>query len=207
MSLVGGAVDSIDIHADSESFSRFRADASVIGVDIPIGPPDAGERAADALARARIGPRRSSVFSTPPRAALEADDYQTALDITRDAWGKGISKQAYGLRHRILDVGQVARTDSRIFEVHPEVSFREMNGRPLDYSKKTWNGQVLRRRLLRDVGIDIPEEPLEAGNVPVDDILDAAAAAWSAHRIAMGVAVSLPDPPERFGGREVAIWY
>jgi hypothetical protein len=36
----------------------------------------------------------------------------------------------------------------------------------------------------------------------------AAAAAWSAHRIATGRGVSLPDPPQRnAGGQVLAIWY
>ncbi|NUP38908.1 MAG: DUF429 domain-containing protein, partial [Streptomyces sp.] len=47
-----------------------------------------------------------------------------------------------------------------------------------------------------------------AGRVPPDDVLDAAAAAWSAHRIALGTAASLPDPPETTrDGLPVAIWY
>jgi predicted RNase H-like nuclease len=38
-------------------------------------------------------------------------------------------------------------------------------------------------------------------------VLDAAAAAWSAHRIATGCAVSYPDPPQRTDdGDEIAIW-
>ncbi|MFD8862917.1 DUF429 domain-containing protein, partial [Streptomyces sp. NPDC059590] len=46
------------------------------------------------------------------------------------------------------------------------------------------------------------------GRVPPDDVMDAAAAAWSAHRIALGTAVSLPDPPETTrDGLPVAIWY
>jgi predicted RNase H-like nuclease len=42
---------------------------------------------------------------------------------------------------------------------------------------------------------------------PADDVLDAAAAAWTARRKAVGEARSLPDPPELIRGRPVAIWY
>jgi predicted RNase H-like nuclease len=38
-------------------------------------------------------------------------------------------------------------------------------------------------------------------------VLDAAAAAWSAHRIALGTAGSFPDEPEVVDGLRVAIWY
>ncbi|MGH9461043.1 MAG: DUF429 domain-containing protein [Vicinamibacteria bacterium] len=40
-----------------------------------------------------------------------------------------------------------------------------------------------------------------------DDVLDAAAASWSAARIARGEAASLPAPPERdANGYPMAIW-
>jgi predicted RNase H-like nuclease len=41
----------------------------------------------------------------------------------------------------------------------------------------------------------------------LDDVLDAAASAWSAQRIATGKALCLPGPPELADGREGAIWY
>jgi predicted RNase H-like nuclease len=37
-------------------------------------------------------------------------------------------------------------------------------------------------------------------------VLDAAAAAWTARRVAAGEAASIPDPPEIIDGRAVAIW-
>ena len=48
-------------------------------IDIPIGLPSEGVRAADVAARAFVGPRRSSVFPTPPRAALVAATYADIL--------------------------------------------------------------------------------------------------------------------------------
>jgi predicted RNase H-like nuclease len=54
----------------------------------------------------------------------------------------------------------------------------------------------------------IPDVLEAVGMVPADDVLDAAAAAWSAQRIARGEAKSLPSPPEEDErGREIAIWY
>ena len=58
--------------------------ANVIAVDIPIDPPGLGARAADAGARAFVGPgRASSVFPTPPRASLEARTFAEANEIAR----------------------------------------------------------------------------------------------------------------------------
>jgi len=78
----------------------------------------------------------------------------------------------------------------------------------MQYPKKSWNGQMERRRLLADAGIVLPDGLTgRAGEVPVDDVLDAAAMAWTARRVADGVAIPLPSPPERIAGRDVAIWY
>ena len=45
--------------------ARQQADLAVVGIDIPIGLGDEGARAADVLAAATLGARRSSVFATP----------------------------------------------------------------------------------------------------------------------------------------------
>ena len=58
---------------------------------------------------------------------------------------------------------------------------------PLRYSKKSWNGFFLRLQKLAAAGIHIPpfldaagQRSRDPGRVSPDDILDAAAAAWSA---------------------------
>ncbi len=182
-------------------------DVSVIAVDIPIGLPEAQPRAADAAARAFVGPRRSSVFTTPPRVVLQAPNYQAARTVARRQFTRGISAQSYSLAPKILEVGEIADRDDRLVEVHPEVSFRAMAVDPLDHPKKTWNGQMARRLLLEGEGISIPIDLGVAGAVAPDDVLDAAAAAWSGRRKAHGLAESLPDPPEVLSGIKAAIWY
>jgi predicted RNase H-like nuclease len=160
-------------------------DAAVVGVDMPIGLPDNDVRAADRSARAFVGPRRSSVFATPPRRALEAATYAEA----RALWPP-LSAQAFALRAKILEVEEAL--EDRIIEVHPEVSFAELAGAHLTFSKRTWSGQHERRRLLRDAGIALPDE-LDAGAAGVDDVLDAAVVAWTANRYARGEALPLPE--------------
>jgi predicted RNase H-like nuclease len=94
----------------------------------------------------------------------------------------------------------------RFREVHPECSFAAMAGTPLASRKKTEAGQDERRTLLAATGILVPHDRGRGGQV--DDVLDAAAVAWTAHRITIGDAVSLPDPPERDADdRPVAVWY
>jgi hypothetical protein len=74
----------------------------VVAVDMPIGLPDRGQRQADVLARAAIGPLRSSVFITPVRAALMAADHAAASAINRELTGQGISIQAFGLKPKLV---------------------------------------------------------------------------------------------------------
>ena len=135
-----------------------------------------------------IGARRSSVFFTPSRAALEAPTYREARAIAPST-----SAQGWALRTAILDVDRV--DDPRVREVHPEVSFAVLAGKPLLFAKRTWNGQRERIGLLATAGITIPDQ-LDAGLVRSDDVLDAAIAAWTATRIAAGENVTIPPDPE-----------
>jgi predicted RNase H-like nuclease len=79
-------------------------------------------------------------------------------------------------------------------------------GQPLAPPKTSWLGVAIRRRLLAEARIDLPDNFGGPANyVPVDDLLDAAAAAWSAARVARGEADSLPEPPEMLDGTAAAI--
>src|SRR5205814_787729 len=115
-----------------ESFAdALLVDAQVVAVDIPIGLPTSGPRPADLAARRFVGPRASSVFTTPQRAVLEAPSYAEARRVATELTGKSIPAQTYALSRRILEVDEYAHTDERVIEVHPEVSFRELARRPL----------------------------------------------------------------------------
>ena len=192
---------------DFASLAAGLPEAGIIVADIPIGLPEGPARQADVEARKLLGPRASSVFSTPPRAALDHETYGAARAACREL-GIGLSAQAFALRSKILEVEALARSDRRVFEGHPEVSFCALaGGRPMHYPKKSWNGQMERRHLLEKAGIVLPDQlPGLAGQIPVDDVLDAAAMAWTARQMAEGNGVPFPDPPERIGDRDVAIW-
>ena len=184
----------------------------VVAVDIPIGLPDTGRRQADVLARLEIGRLRSSVFMTPVRPALEADGHPSAVALNRELAGEGVSIQAFGLRTKVFEVERfvhsAARGDRTVLEAHPEVCFARMNGRPLTERKKTWAGAETRRALLAEQGLVLAGVGSLAGvDVGVDDVLDAAATAWTARRHASGESESLPASPEIFtDGWPAAIW-
>jgi predicted RNase H-like nuclease len=172
-----------------ESFAEaLLVEAQVVGVDIPIGIPETDTRPADVAARRFVGPRGSSVFTTPIRKVLEAETYAVARALATELTGASISAQSYALRRRILELDEYAHEDDRVIEVHPEVSFRELARRPL-LSKHRTDGLLERRALLEEAGIDIPDT---APRIAEPDLLDATVVAWSARRYALGRAESLP---------------
>lgn len=183
-------------------------DADAIGVDIPIGLPERGRRAADIEARAFIGPRRNSVFFAVPRVVWAAASAEEARARSVAIAGVSVSAQTLALGAKVLEADVLARVDERLYEVHPEVSFTALAGGYLSHPKSTWAGLCHRMDLLAKEEIVVPTDLGEAGSAGPDDVLDAAVVAWSATRIAEGVAGSLPDPPVRGGdGLDAAIWY
>ena len=183
-----------------ETFAEaLLVDAEVVGIDIPIGIPDAGSRPADEAARRFVGPRASSVFTTPVRRVLEAESYAEARGVASELTGKSVSAQSYALRRRILEVDEYARADERVIEVHPEVSFRQLAHRPL-LSKHRSDGLAERRELLEQAGIEVPAS---VPRIAEPDLLDAIVVAWTARRYARGEAVPLP---QGHGDRIGAIW-
>jgi predicted RNase H-like nuclease len=178
----------------------------VIGIDIPIGHGPGPNRQADVEARQFVGPRASSVFPAPPTEVLDVISYAAANELLTGGVRPMISKQAWALVPKMIEAATLAGADRRVYEVHPEVSFRELAGEPIRLSKKSWNGLALRRRLLADAGIVLPGVISEIAGTVSDDVVDAAIVAWSARRIATRAARTLPDPPEEHAGRQIAIW-
>jgi predicted RNase H-like nuclease len=124
------------------------------------------------------------VFPTFPREVYECDTYAAAVALCRAHGWPGISPPSYGLRRPLLEVNSMPlKRSGVVHEVHPELSFWKMNKEmPLSWSKHSWNGFFERRSLLAEEGIVFPERlPIGVG---LADVLDAAAAAWTARRIA-----------------------
>lgn len=185
--------------------------AALVAVDIPIGLPDTGVRQADVLARGLVGPRASSVFTTPVRDALAADTYAEARRVSVErTGGRSVAAQSYALRSAILDVDAYVRGGRaggpRVVEVHPEVSFAALAGAPLPTRKSTPEGVRERVALLTGAGIGLPAD-LDLSRRDAHDVLDAAAAAWTGARVLAGRAERLPAEPEHFSdGIDAAIW-
>jgi predicted RNase H-like nuclease len=224
----------------AEVFSTFAELAgafptAIIAVDMPIGLPDfsvKGGRGPEVLVRPLLRQRQSSVFSIPSRAAIYAE---TAAFITVEAWHeahrrtsdvarktsdppRGVSIQAFGIFAKIREIDALMRERidirGRVFESHPEVAFRQINGRQAMRLPKKVKGVVNpagmeeRKALLCAHGYDrgFLDRPPPAG-AKTDDFLDAACMMLVAGRISRGEARPFPDPSGHDAfGIPVAIW-
>lgn len=168
----------------SKSFDRA-------AIDIPIGMTEDGERACDLLARERLRPHSSRVFTGARRWLWQ--EFSDPDHANRDALRRGekrVSRQLWHLGPKIMEVNAFLRANrSRdIREAHPELVFLRLNnGRPLP-SKKSEAGIDLRRALLRREGVrDIDNWLTDARigtGAKIDDVLDACAVAIAARDVA-----------------------
>lgn len=162
-----------------------------VAIDMPIALVTHGRRCAEAELRSALGASARSVFTSPTRAAVEATSQAEATVLNRANGGPGISSQAFGLFASIRELRAALAGDGNLhwWETHPETAFAVMNDAVPLAGKRSALGVAqrldrLRRRFsnLDDVLLGAPP------GVPIDDVLDALAALWSALRIADGSA-------------------
>jgi predicted RNase H-like nuclease len=183
-------------------------DLEAVAVDIPIGLAERGPRGCDQAAKSALGAAASRVFALPVRAAFAAgvDSHARANVLLRSLGEPGVSAQAWALRAAVQEVAAHA-ADPRLVEVHPELSFKAMTGQVLA-PKKSARGVAERLRAF-DGWVDALAALADApARVPVDDCLDALAAAWSAQRVAAGTARAYPaaEPAMDRSGRPMVIY-
>jgi predicted RNase H-like nuclease len=158
-----------------------------VAIDMPIALAVSGTRSAESQLRAVLGSAARSVFTSPTRDAVEAADQAGATRTNRANGGPGISAQSFGLFASIRELrAALAGTGAtHWWETHPETAFALMNGNTPLASKRSALGVAQRLRALRAHFPGLDDLLLESPpRVPIDDILDAFAALWSAQRIA-----------------------
>jgi predicted RNase H-like nuclease len=197
---------------DGQAVGELAAAADSVLIDIPIGLPDSGPdgRLCDLRARQLLGRgRAASVFSAPARGTLAAISYPHALELNRQATGRGLSKQAWNIVPKIREIDTLLRRNSALRgvlrECHPELCFWALNSEQgMQYSKKTREGQQERLRVLEHY---FPQchgflEQSCAGfprrQVLRDDIIDAMVCAVTA-RHGYGDYRTVPANPPRDG--------
>jgi len=167
------------------------ASCTAVAIDMPISLVETGRRVAEAEVRSVLGASARSVFTSPTRAAVEAASQTQATQLNRANGGPGISAQAFGLFASIRELRTRLRGPefSHWWETHPETAFAVLNDNVPLASKRTGLGVAQRLHSLRGFAPDLDSLLLQTPDkVPVDDVLDALAACWSATRIAAGTA-------------------
>jgi predicted RNase H-like nuclease len=181
-------------------------DVAVVAIDMPIGLSDDGVRACDVGARRRLVGAASSVFPAPVRPVLRASTYDEARSASLAASGRSLSVQTFGLvpAIRSLDDALGDPPDPRVHEVHPELSFRALDGRVAD-RKASVAGLAQRIRAL-EAAMDVLDALAGVPAwMPAVDALDACAAAWSAQRLADGRGECVGDGTTDRRGRPMRI--
>ncbi|MDE0216075.1 MAG: DUF429 domain-containing protein, partial [bacterium] len=198
--------------ADAWAEARSR-EFVAIGVDMPIGLPGQHRRCSDIEARELLGPRRSSLFWTPPLTVLEAADHAEANRQSKRTTGRGLSIQAFHLLPKVREARAVLTPDDLVAEarpqaaeVHPETSFAVLAGHPMAMPKRQRAGQAERLAALAPEFDNLDAAPEPPTGATIDDLLDAAAAAWTARRMAAGTAMILGQGKVDETGYPMAIW-
>lgn len=186
---------------------------ATIAVDMPIGLPDritGSGRGPEQSIRPFLGARRSSVFSIPARAAVEAGSYHEACDLAQRYSDppRKVSKQAFFLFRKILEIDQLLQADpvlrNQLIECHPEFAFCRLNNMvPMATPKKIRGavnpeGLAERMDVLSCHGVD---RDIFSGRPPrgaaMDDLVDAAVNLVMAGRHANGLTKPFPPHPAR----------
>lgn len=186
--------------------------AARTAIDIPIGLTDDGTRACERLARAKLRPHGSRVFSGARRWLWQ--DFSDPDAANREAVQRGqarISRQLWHIGAKIMEVDAFVQAHRRldIRETHPELVFLRLNGDEPVPTKHSNEGLTIRRDLLRRAGftaVDAWLDHIRRGTgAKRDDVLDACAAALAARdgvcRFPAG------EPPRDSHGLPMQIWY
>ncbi|MTV14953.1 MULTISPECIES: DUF429 domain-containing protein [Bradyrhizobium] len=206
---VDGDRRSISFHTDiADALSRPFDRA---GIDIPIGMTDDGKRDCDLLARARLRPHTSRVFTGARRWLWQRFDDPDLANAEAVRRGQTrVSRQLWHLGNKIMEVDAFVRANAArdIREVHPELVFLRLNGGEPLPRKTSEEGDALRRRLLRRSGFLEIDRWLTVTRIGTgakrDDVLDACAVALAAREPCGGVPEAAPRDAH---GLPMQIWF
>lgn len=172
----------------------------IIALFSPVGlldNPGPGGRQCDRDARKLLGwPRSSAIMSAPARPAVKQTNYRDAVAAN----GGHLDAVSWTLLKRAAEVdAEMAPFWQRtVFEVHPELSYFQLNDdKPVRFSKHQQRGLAERREILesRFAGVSrILEHRVPRATQA--HMLDVAACLWTARRIISRAVERLPQNPE-----------
>jgi predicted RNase H-like nuclease len=198
--------DSIDRIQYFRNIGEFlKCEFSQAMIDMPIGLPDRGNRECDLEAKSLLGKNAPRVFTGARRSILQFQSQAEATRFCKARGDAGVAQQLFCLGKKIREVDDVMteQLQLQLMEAHPELVFWRLNGRKPLPSKKTQQGQELRRQLMKAQGfyeLDKWLDERKGTGAAADDILDACACAVAArdhgHKVPAG-----PSPIDAKGLR------
>ena len=150
---------------------------SVVVIDMPIELNEKNYfRECDVLAKKYLGKEfQSSIFIPPLKRVLRCTTYQDANELSKKITGKGLSKQSWNLKSKISEVQEISKLSNKIYEGHPECSFKMLKNETRKAKKKSVSGIFERLDLLKRAGLDPLSASLKLENnssIRIDDVLD-----------------------------------
>lgn len=145
-------------------------DFKAVCIDMPIGLDKV--RQCDVIARKLLQRGASRVFSAPIRESLVTESYPEFLEVHKKVMGKGISKQAWNITKKIIEVDNIMTPELQevYLEFHPEISWLKFTGRVLTSKHKSEGIQERINAIPFDMDYESKRKELK---VNLDDILDA----------------------------------
>jgi len=172
----------------------------VVAVFLPIGlldEPEPKGRSCERAARRALGwPRAAAISSAPVRKVLACSTYEEAVVAN----GGTLNPVTWYACRKIAEIDKdIAPYWQRtVFEVHPELSFCQLNEqKPMRFPKRSQMGKEERRATLaaRFAEVDrVLESPLPG--ISMTRLLDAAACLWTARRVMARAVTRYPENPE-----------
>ena len=163
----------------------------LVVIDMPIKLNEKNYlRECDILAKRYLGKKfQSSIFIPPLKKVLKCNTYQEANELSKKLAGKGLSKQSWYLKNKISEVQEISKLSNKLYEGHPECSFKMLKNEPLKAKKKSVSGIFERLGLLKREGLDPLSVNLKLENnssIKIDDVLDSMVLFVTALRIVEG---------------------
>ncbi len=177
----------------SEKLDKILSDYpnSIVVIDMPVELNKKNYlRECDVLAKRYLGRKfQSSIFIPPLKRLIKCSSYQEANKLSKEITGKGLSKQSWHLKNKISEVQVLSKLSYKIYEGHPECSFKMLKNETLNAKKKSVLGIFERLDLIQKAGFDPLSISLKLENdstIKIDDVLDSMVLFITALRIAEG---------------------
>lgn len=152
-------------------------------IDIPLDFANQSYRSCEIAAQLLLGAKkRASIFLTPQKNTVFANNYSEANRLNRLTLGKGLSKQSWNIFTKIKETNLFIKhhPDLPLYEAHPELCFYLLNNdKPLLSKKSLPEGANDRLRIIAGYDSTYPQVIHETvlltkrNAVKLDDVIDA----------------------------------